>query len=186
MASFVKDNGVNGISFGTDISKLLPEGAKAMTYSDEYSIDLPDISGGYKWTLKITANTSGPIASPEYTTKTETYGYYSFSHLAISGYKFNNATVTSFSIIAKSQKEFIEEASTAIIAILKQHGFKDYNPDTYESEFIAVLKKGDIVANVNYYGDDSDGLILHVYQDDDVTAVTETPSDSAVVDTLAN
>lgn len=187
MASYVNDNGVNGVLFGTEISKLLPEGAKAMTYSNEYSLALPDISGGYKWTLKINAETADPIASPEYTTKTETYWFSTYSRQVLSGYKFNNAKVVAFSIVAESSKDFADDATKAIIEILKQHGFKQINIDDYEGESLAVLKKGKVGVNVNYYEESgTNTLILNVYQDLDIVALDEMPSDSVAVDSLAN
>ncbi len=187
MASYINDNGVNGVLFGTEISKLLPEGAKAMTYSNEYSLALPDISGGYKWTLKINAETADPIASPEYTTKTETYWFSTYSRQVLSGYKFNNAKVVAFSIVAESSKDFADDATKAIIEILKQHGFKQINIDDYEGESLAVLKKGKVGVNVNYYEESgTNTLILNVYQDLDIVALDEMPSDSVAVDSLAN
>lgn len=158
MAELVNDNGVNNIAFDSEFNKLLPEDADAEDYNEKYFFDLTDIAG-YKWNLSVSVNADSPIASAEYTTKTETYWMSTYTREVISGYHFNQAKVHSFVIKAQSEKEFADKAATKIVAELKKRGFKEHTPEDYQ---ITCLAKGNIVVGIYQDDDDDKELCLEV------------------------
>lgn len=158
MAELVNDNGVNNIAFDSEFNKLLPEDADAEDYNEMYSFDLTDISG-YKWNLSVSVNADSPIASAEYTTKTETYWMSTYTREVVSGYHFNQAKVHSFVIKAQSEKEFADNAATKIVADLKKRGFKEHAPEIYQ---ITCLAKGNTVVGIFQEDHDDRELCLEV------------------------
>ncbi len=166
MVSLLDKNGVNGIAFGTGIRKILPKDAVAKAYSDTYAYEFPDISGGYRWTLKAVAETNEPIASPIHGTKTENYGYYTYTHQVITGYQFNNAKVSGFSISVSSYKDFQEKTADAVISALEKRGFKQYEQDE-EGESIAAFTNGVMNVNLSIYSEGGKTtLTMNVYPKD--------------------
>ena len=179
MAALINDNGVKGIAFNTEISKLLPEDADAEDYSGKYNYQLPGIHGGYKWDLSVIANADTQIASPEYTTKTETYWFSTYTRQVISGYHFNPAKVISFVIKAESSKEFAEKAAASVVADLKKRGFKEGKAS---ENTIALLSKGDISVSIAKGNDDNKELYLFVSND---KPQVESSSDAVPNDSVA-
>lgn len=173
MAELVNDNGVNNIALGSEINKLLPDDANAKDYNERYFFNLTDIAG-YKWNMSVSVSTDSPIASAEYTTKTETYWMSTYTRKVVSGYHFNQARVFSFVIKAQSEKEFADKATATIVADLKKRGFKERPPEDYQ---IACLAKGNIVVGVYQEDDDARELYL-VVGNEKLDANSEPESDS--------
>lgn len=163
LVSFIDADGVNGVKFNTPISDLLPKGAQAKDYSDKYEYPFTDIPKGYKWDLSIIGMTNKGIASPIYTTKTETYWFSTYTRQVISGYKFNEGVnIESFSIRATSSREFLEGATKAAIAALKEKGYKEVPASEESVGDVTVMKKGSLEVYVNSFFEYGSELVLSV------------------------
>lgn len=186
LVSFIDSDGVNGVKFNTPVSDLLPKDAQAKNYSEKYEYSFTDIPKGYKWTLAITGFTDKPIASPIYTTRTETYWFSTYTRQVLDGYKFNDGVdVKSFSISASSSRDFLEEALKAVSAALKEKGFKE-QPATEESVGdVTVFKRGNIEVVVGSYFEYENELVLSVSDLSKSSAAASDVADSATEDSAA-
>lgn len=185
LAYYIESDGVNRVKFNTPMSKLLPKDAEAKDYSNKFEYSFSDIPKGYKWTLSITANTNEPIATPIYTTKTETSWFSTYTREVITGYKFNpKAKVNSFTITAESDRDFLEGALGAIDTALKAQGFVESPQDADEFDFEAtVYNKGTVQVLVGSYLDRNSVLWINVNDNsENLNEVAAEVADSAVAD----
>lgn len=186
LVSFIDADGVNGVKFDTPVSDILPKDAQARSFSDKYEYGFTDIPKGYNWTLAITGFTDKPIASPIYTTRTETYWFSTYTRQVLDGYKFNeDVNVKSFAISARSSRDFLEGALKAVSDALKEKGFKEHPAPEESVGDVSIFKRGNTEVIVNSYFEYDNELVLSVSDLSKSSDTTSEVEDSATVDSTA-